>query len=123
MKHRNLRFTGIGAALLLLALPPQPAQAYSAGQWGSAGKIYEKVCSYCHDTVVAPPLFGRNLPASYIRLMVLQGRGPMPAFRPTDFSEAELKDLAALLQGPRPARLERLHDAPGGAALAGGEKQ
>ena len=124
MNHGNLRFKGYGAALLALtlALPLRPAQAYSAGQWESAEKIYEKVCSYCHDTLVAPPLFGRNLPADFIRLMVLQGSGPMPAFRPTDFSEEELKALGALLQMPRPARLERLHGALRGAAVAGREK-
>lgn len=100
MKVRNSRFKCHGAAILAIAasLPAPQAQAYSAGQWGSGEKIYAKVCSYCHDTSVAPPLFGRNLSGAYIHEVVLKGRGPMPAFRPTDFSDEELESLSIFLQ-------------------------
>lgn len=113
MNPGNPRFNCYCAAIVVavLSLPSPPAQAYSAGQWRSAEEIYGKVCGYCHDFPIAPSLFGRDLPSAYIRAIVLQGRGPMPAFRPTDFSEEELAALGAFLQKERPARADH---APGG---------
>lgn len=100
MKPNNLLFKYHGAAILavtaMFSVPS--AQAYSAGQWGSAERIYAKVCSYCHDTSVAQSLFGRNLSVAYVRDIVLRGRGAMPAFRPTDFNDDELESLSLFLQ-------------------------
>lgn len=105
MKPRNSSFKCHGAVILMIAASlPALAQAYSAGQWGSGERIYAKVCSLCHDTPVAPPLFGRNLSGAYIREVVLGGRGPMPAFRPTDFSDQELESLSLFLQTQREER-------------------
>lgn len=105
MKPRNSRFKCHGAAILVVAASlPALAQAYSAGQWGSGEKIYAKVCSLCHDTSVAPSLFGRNLSGAYIREVVLGGRGPMPAFRPTDFNDQELESLSLFLQTQKEGR-------------------
>ena len=78
--------------------------AQSAGQWRDANHIFAKTCAHCHDTGVGPELRGRNLPAQYITLVVQNGLRAMPAFRPTDFSAAEVEALAKMIsQSPAPA--------------------
>lgn len=102
-------------ALLAMAaaLPGLPAHAQSAGQWGSPGKIYDKVCAYCHETTVAPRLLGRDLSPDYVRLVVSSGLRAMPAFRPTDLSDAELDALAAFVQKEPPRVATKAAAQPG----------
>ena len=78
--------------LLLLGFSStSPAQ--SAGQWTGPGELYGKVCHYCHDTQVGVPLFGRQLEPAYIKETVRQGKTAMPAFKPSEFTDAELDAL------------------------------
>jgi mono/diheme cytochrome c family protein len=103
MKLRGLRrhpmgLTGLSTLVGLLAAAAPLAQAQSAGHWGTGENIYVKVCSRCHETHVAPRILGRNLPPAYVREVVMHGLRAMPAFRPTDFNEAELQSLTQLVQ-------------------------
>lgn len=56
--------------------------------------VYAKVCGYCHGRNIGPILLGRKLPVDMITLVVREGRNGMPAFRPTEVSNAELAALA-----------------------------
>jgi len=58
-------------------------------------KIYAVTCGYCHGTNVGPIILGRHLPPASILFMTRNGRNAMPAFRPTEISNAELEKLAA----------------------------
>lgn len=73
-------------------------QAYSAGHWRDGAQIYDKVCSACHSQGVGPELRGRKLPPEAVVAIVRSGLGPMPAFRETDFTNAELESLAKWLE-------------------------
>lgn len=57
-------------------------------------RIYATTCGYCHGAHVAPIIRGRKLPASYIAQMVRSGPLAMPAFRPTEITDAELRALS-----------------------------
>ncbi|WP_197706380.1 cytochrome c [Magnetospirillum sp. 15-1] len=79
------------------------AVAQAAGEWKSGQQVFAKVCAYCHTTGIAPELRGRQLPTAYITDVVKHGRLAMPAFRPTDFTPAELEQLANMLENsPQP---------------------
>ncbi|WP_353228901.1 cytochrome c [Novosphingobium sp.] len=56
--------------------------------------VYAQTCGYCHGRNVGPIILGRHLPAEYIRQMARSGRNGMPAFRPTEVTNAELDGLA-----------------------------
>ncbi len=56
--------------------------------------IYAKTCGYCHGHNVGPIILGRALPPEFVTMMVRNGRGAMPAFRPTEITGAELAALA-----------------------------
>jgi mono/diheme cytochrome c family protein len=58
-------------------------------------KIYAVTCGYCHGTNVGPIILGRGLPVAYIKQRVRGGQNAMPAFRPTEITNAELNKLAA----------------------------
>lgn len=118
---RNARYGSPGVALALL-LTMSSAWGQSAGQWSSPEKIYGKVCAYCHETAVAPRLFGRNLSAEYVRHVVLNGQRAMPAFRPTDFSGEELKALAQFVQARSAPWGMPPGKEPASSNLAGGPK-
>lgn len=62
-------------------------------QDGQAG-TYGRICGYCHGVNVGPKILGRGLPSEAIVAMVRIGPGAMPAFRPTEISNAELDALA-----------------------------
>jgi mono/diheme cytochrome c family protein len=63
-----------------------------------AMQVYSHTCGYCHKADgVGPVLWGRNLNADFIEKMVRLGPGGMPAFRPTEITPAELKEIAALI--------------------------
>lgn len=73
--------------------------ALSANAQSASGRdpqfIYERTCGYCHGHNVGPIILGRNLPPAVIAALVRSGNGAMPAFRPTEISDAELAALAA----------------------------
>ena len=56
--------------------------------------IYAKTCGYCHGRNVGPVIRGRALPVDTIKTTVRSGRNGMPAFRPTEITNAELDALA-----------------------------
>lgn len=64
-------------------------------------KIYASVCGYCHGHNVGPVILGRQLPAAAIAQFVRRGQGAMPAFRPTEISDDELKALGAWIQASK----------------------
>jgi mono/diheme cytochrome c family protein len=65
-------------------------------------RIYATNCGYCHGHNVGPLIRGRGLPSDYVATMVRHGRGPMPAFRQTEISPAELDALARWISASRP---------------------
>lgn len=109
---------GLGLALTVAGAKPRAArpvspapanpaanQAYSAGHWRDGPQIFEKICSACHTIGVGPELRGRGLPPEAIIAVVRSGSGPMPSFRQTDFSDAELLALAKWIEkSPTPAK-------------------
>ena len=60
--------------------------------------IYDRTCGYCHGHNVGPILLGRRLPAAVVTSIVRSGNGAMPAFRPTEITDAELAALAAWIE-------------------------
>lgn len=55
---------------------------------------YSRICGYCHGAKVAPVILGLNIPPVAIQTIVRSGMGAMPAFRPTEISDADLKRLS-----------------------------
>lgn len=72
-----------GGAFAGVASPPRPPEA-----------IYAKTCGYCHGARVGPIIRGRKFPVEVITTYVRSGPRAMPAFRPTEISNAELAALA-----------------------------
>lgn len=107
MRKRADRIGGIlrGGAFGLLALGAMAdASAQAAGEWRGPEHMYRSICRYCHDTGVSPVLQGRQLPVEYIVDRVRKGFGAMPAFKPSELSDADLDALAQWLAGnPTPA--------------------
>jgi mono/diheme cytochrome c family protein len=68
--------------------------------------IYAKTCGYCHGTNVGPIILGRSLPVSYIKRRVRGGQNAMPAFRPTEITNAELNKLATWISTSKANPLE-----------------
>lgn len=80
----------VGAACVAAAVP-----ALAAGPAPRAPEVvYAKTCGYCHGQHVAPIIRGRALPPELIAQYVRRGQRAMPAFRPTEISDAELGALA-----------------------------
>lgn len=96
-----------GAGLLATAAlyPSQAsAQVSASGEWRDAKRMFTQTCALCHGTGVGPEIRGRQLPPEYISYVVMNGLRAMPAFRPTDFSAAELAILAKFVsESPAPA--------------------
>lgn len=98
MARRGIRFSDgpcAGAALGVLAGLAAPAEAASPSPSPPPrppAAIYAKVCGYCHGQHVGPVI--RRLPPDHVIQMVRNGPRAMPAFRPTEISDAELKALA-----------------------------
>lgn len=76
------------------ATPPQSASTLSP-EPRAPEAIYARTCGYCHGHNVGPVIRDRNLPPEAIAYMVRRGQGAMPAFRPTEITDTELKALAA----------------------------
>lgn len=82
------------AALGLCLAPAGGAYTGVASPPRAPEVVYAKTCGYCHGQHVAPVIRGRNLPPEIIAQYVRSGPRAMPAFRPTEISDAELKALA-----------------------------
>lgn len=111
MSHfRPLKAVSVPLAMLLVlgaslgasaATPPSkaaPDQSYSAGHWRDGAQIYDKICGACHSVGVGPELRGRALPPEATAMIVRNGLGAMPAFRQTDFSDADLLAIGRWLE-------------------------
>lgn len=113
-------------ALLLTVLTVGSNRMANAADGGAdnGAAIYEHHCTGCHERGNGHPgtqslgyLYGKekaaladrdNLTPEYVRLLVRHGRGLMPAFRPAEISDAELKILTEYLAtGPHPAARSR----------------
>lgn len=98
----GLAGAGLAAASggLARAATPQEGQGTTAqGVPGVAPPrgpqfIYDRTCGYCHGHNVGPIILGRNLPPQLIESFVRHGNGAMPAFKPTEITDAELAALA-----------------------------
>ena len=80
-------------AISLSAASSGLAQGRGSGRAPEA--IYASNCGYCHGHNVGPIIRGRKLPPQLVEYMVRNGKGAMPAFRPTEITPAELAALAA----------------------------
>lgn len=61
-------------------------------------RVYAVTCGYCHGHNVGPIILGRGIPAATVQAMVRGGRGAMPAFRPTEITNAELASLSRWIE-------------------------
>ncbi|WP_240624626.1 c-type cytochrome [Aurantiacibacter odishensis] len=59
--------------------------------------LYARTCGYCHGHNIAPIIRGRALPPAVTAAIVRSGMGAMPAFKPTEITDAELQALAEWL--------------------------
>ena len=59
--------------------------------------LYARTSGYCHGHNVGPLIRGRNLSPAIIEYFVRNGNGAMPAFKPTEITNAELAALAQWL--------------------------
>lgn len=80
------------------------AQAGELAKWKGGAQIYQKICSYCHDTGIAPVIKGRELPTDYVKHVVRNGQQAMPAFRVSEFDDVLLDDLANIINTSRAAQ-------------------
>ena len=95
IKNR-LWFSAVMFAAGSVVLPAAAnAEAPPSATPRSAEKVYASTCGYCHGRNVGPVILGRGLPAPAIDAMVRNGLNAMPAFRPTEISDAELAAVAA----------------------------
>ena len=62
--------------------------------WKDGAEIYAKICAYCHEAHVGPPIRNRELPSAYIRAIVRNGNRAMPAFRSAEIDDDSLDKLA-----------------------------
>jgi len=92
-------------AVLTLGIVTATSAALAAGNQAKPAytgrapqDVYRVTCGYCHGHNVGPLILGRKLPAATIQAMVRAGRGAMPAFRPTEITNAELAALAQWIE-------------------------
>lgn len=83
------------AAGSLLSTAVASADAPPSATARTAEKVYADSCGYCHGRNVGPVILGRALPVPAIAAIVRAGLRGMPAFRPTEISDAELAAVAA----------------------------
>lgn len=101
--NRGLIRLAAMAAVLVGAGAAQAGQKLGDYQAQRAPEVtYAKVCGYCHGRNVGPVILGRKLPADMTKLIVREGRNGMPAFRPTEISNAELDALATWISTAPP---------------------
>ena len=71
----------------------------------ASAAVWAGSCTYCHDQGVAPPVFGLGLPAAAIAAVVRGGLSGMPAFNPSELTDAQLHSLADwVARQPAPAK-------------------
>ena len=96
--------------------PTTQATTERTAEVPSGDVIYAHYCGHCHNDGDGHPGTMRlairlspaqsviqqreNLPAAYIKQVVRNGLGMMPAFRPTEISDNELNTLAAFIAQP-----------------------
>ncbi len=106
LRAGSLRLTGaliaLGAGFGLPAAAEPPAPPPRA-----PNVVYAKTCGYCHGQHVAPVIRGRAIPADMTQAIVRRGQRAMPAFRPTEISNAELKALGLWLKASKADPKER----------------
>ncbi len=109
-RRANVASTRHGLAMLAAGLAMLTASASSLAQARTPEKVYASACIYCHGhqvapgVLVAPVLLGRRLAPALVTNYVRHGPGRMPAFPPTEVSDAELTQLAQWIQAsPAPA--------------------
>lgn len=64
--------------------------------------VYKHVCGYCHGVNVGPVIRGRALEPEATRYIVRHGQNAMPAFRPTEITDSELRSLSLWIQASKP---------------------
>ena len=83
---------------------PHLGWAQAAGQWRDAQQMYAYTCAHCHGAGVAVELRGSGLPPEYIAFVIRNGLRAMPAFRPSDFNDADIAVLVDMITAsPAPA--------------------
>lgn len=106
MRHRATLWAAACAALAAGAPAGARAQGDASAAPRAPAAVYAQTCGYCHGANVGPVILGRALPAPMIMATARSGRGAMPAFRPTEISDAELAALAAWVAASQPAQGE-----------------
>ena len=101
MKRRIL-YLGLAATLGIATLP---VAGYSAGAARTPQQVWDATCHACHDTGVAPMLFGKHPAPDQVKSMVRNGGMQMPPISTDQVSDDELNALATWLSQ---------HDAPKG---------
>ncbi|SDH70511.1 cytochrome c [Nitrosomonas sp. Nm132] len=99
MKKTKLESIASG---FILAIAFAASNAWSAPEeipgrgfvWKDGAEIYAKICAYCHEAQVGPPIRNRELPTEYIRTVVRNGSRAMPAFRSSEIDDESLVKLA-----------------------------
>ena len=87
--------TGSVVLSVLLLLPAASlADAPPSATPRAPAKVYAAICGYCHGANVGPIILGRSLAPELISTLVRNGKNAMPAFRPTEISDAELSAVA-----------------------------
>ena len=93
--HHSMPATVLLAVCALMLPLGASAEAPPSATPRSAEKVYASTCGYCHGRNVGPVILGRGLPVPAIEAMVRNGLNAMPAFRPSEISDAELAAVAA----------------------------
>jgi len=70
----------------------------------SGEQVFHDTCYLCHTTGVSPSLTNQPLPFETLLYMVRHGSNGMPAFRPTEISDKELRNLADYLASLQPKK-------------------
>lgn len=99
MKEKKLRNFVLGFIFSIIfvvnnAWSAQEQTSSSGFAWKDGAEIYAKICAYCHEAHVGPPIRNRELPPAYIRTIVRNGNRAMPAFRSAEIDDASLAKLA-----------------------------
>lgn len=102
MKQRQLLsiIPALGV-VAIVSLVATSAQADESAKWKNGAQVYQKTCSYCHDTGIGPVIKGRELPIDYVKQVVRNGLQAMPAFRVSEFDDMLLADLANIINSSR----------------------